>query len=109
MPLGATPSRWCVCQFHHFRALNYFAFNYLMDSRYLLLAVCSSLILPLHRTFGQKLCASGSRQLGKERLDGVSPRVGERIVVFDVIVTRRVLQCERIRILPTSAKTWARL
>jgi hypothetical protein len=20
MPLGATPSRWCVCQFHHFRA-----------------------------------------------------------------------------------------
>src|ERR1700687_4403848 len=19
MPLGATPSRWCVCQFHHFR------------------------------------------------------------------------------------------
>src|SRR6202522_1113866 len=22
MPLGATPSRWCVCQFHHFRAQN---------------------------------------------------------------------------------------
>ena len=21
MPYGATPSRWCVCQFHHFRAL----------------------------------------------------------------------------------------
>lgn len=21
MPLGATPSRWCVCQFHHFRTL----------------------------------------------------------------------------------------
>jgi hypothetical protein len=20
MPLGATPSRWCVCQFHHFRS-----------------------------------------------------------------------------------------
>ena len=19
MPFGATPSRWCVCQFHHFR------------------------------------------------------------------------------------------
>src|SRR5579885_2106931 len=22
MPLGATPSRWCVCQFHHFRTEN---------------------------------------------------------------------------------------
>src|SRR5262250_3218376 len=21
MPFGATPSRWCVCQFHHFRTL----------------------------------------------------------------------------------------
>jgi hypothetical protein len=21
MPFGATPSRWCVCQFHHFRPL----------------------------------------------------------------------------------------
>jgi hypothetical protein len=72
MPLGATPSRWCVCQFHHFRALNYFTFNYLMDFRYLLLAVDSSLILPLHRTFGQKLSASGSRQLGKERLTALA-------------------------------------
>jgi hypothetical protein len=51
---------------------------------------------------------------GQRAFDGVSPRVGERIVVFDVIVTRRVLQCERICILPTSAKrvpdsaTWRR-
>jgi hypothetical protein len=22
MPFGATPSRWCVCQFHHFRGVN---------------------------------------------------------------------------------------
>ena len=32
MPLGATPSRWCVCQFHHFRAQNRFTFNYLLKT-----------------------------------------------------------------------------
>jgi hypothetical protein len=24
MPRGATPSRWCVCQFHHFGEIVYF-------------------------------------------------------------------------------------
>src|SRR6185437_15510166 len=27
MPLGATPSRWCVCQFHHFRTLVLLSFG----------------------------------------------------------------------------------
>src|SRR5579864_3157559 len=29
MPFGATPSRWCVCQFHHFRkSINCKNWNY---------------------------------------------------------------------------------
>ena len=27
MPHGATPSRWCVCQFHHFGCVNYLDFS----------------------------------------------------------------------------------
>jgi hypothetical protein len=35
MPYGATPSRWCVCQFHHFRirGLNVIASSYPLQRR----------------------------------------------------------------------------
>ena len=57
MPLGATPSRWCVCQFHHFR-LKLLYLQMLADT-----------------------------PLGGPEADVMHRR-------FDVIVPRRVLQCE---------------
>ena len=54
----------------------------------------------LHRTVGQKLSASQSRQTGKESMDSVRLRMDVTHRRFDVIVPRCVLQCERVRILP---------
>jgi hypothetical protein len=101
MPLGATPSRWCVCQFHHFRIQNRFIFNYLLDTPPGIPVRCIHFChYLLHPTVGEKLSASLSRQTGKEALDRVRLRMAVTRGRFDVIVPRSVLQCERVGMLP---------
>jgi hypothetical protein len=101
MPLGATPSRWCVCQFHHFRPSKPLYFNYLLctppSASVRCIRFCHYL---LHRTVGEKLSASLCRQTGKQGMDCVRLRVDVTHGRFDVIVPRCVLQCERVRMLP---------
>jgi hypothetical protein len=83
MPLGATPSRWCVCQFHHFRTLNCFIFNCLLDTPLRAsgqrIHFCYHF---LHPAGGKKLAApqiaSGQRSCGLHSPEGWA----ERIVVL---------------------------
>ena len=51
MPFGATPSRWCVCQFHHFRTLQ-------TD---LVSVICNRVQRPYTRRLGQKRVAKSMR------------------------------------------------
>ena len=96
MPLGATPSRWCVCQFHHFRASNCFTFNQLPENTegfppvYPLL---SRLFAPI---VSREASAPKSGQLGKKRTDHVRLRLDGTHSRLDGIVARLVLQRGRL-------------
>jgi hypothetical protein len=96
MPLGATPSRWCVCQFHHFRASNCFTFNQLPENTegfppvYPLL---SRLFAPI---VSREASAPKSGQLGKKRTDHVRLRLDGTHSRLDGIVGRLVLQRGRL-------------
>ena len=80
---------------------NCFVFNYLLDTPLGASVRCIHFChYLLHRTVGQKLSASQSRQTGKESMDSVRLRMDVTHRRFDVIVPRCVLQCERVRILP---------
>jgi hypothetical protein len=97
MPLGATPSRWCVCQFHHFRASNCFTFNQLLKTPEGLSTSVSIIIT----TFCTN-CLSGSFPLrraanwGKKRTDHVRLRLDGTHSRLDGIVARLVLQRGRL-------------
>jgi hypothetical protein len=98
MPLGATPSRWCVCQFHHFRASNCFVVSYLPVQ--LVRGSCSctgfrtdSTLPPIPQ---RQLLARQFRELGKELLNRIGLRVNITRGRLNAIVTGYVLQRQRV-------------
>ena len=92
MPLGATPSRWCVCQFHHFRASNCFTFNQLLKTPGAFHQCIHYYHHFLHQLSLGKLPAPKSGQLGKKRTDHVRLRLDGTHSRLDGIVARLVLQ-----------------
>src|ERR1700733_981779 len=92
MPLGATPSRWCVCQFHHFRAATLLYFQLVAGNT--VEGLCTSVSI-----FVTTFCATSGRP--KRAASGTkSVRTRVRLTTgathgrLDVIVARRVLQRE---------------
>ena len=84
MPLGATPSRWCVCQFHHFRAQKLALFATTWWVLRLVLRCGVSIFVthlytvPLERSFSLRRQPDGQIGCGQRPPEGGA----ERIVVL---------------------------
>src|ERR1700733_2618388 len=96
MPLGATPSRWCVCQFHHFRAqkLLYFSVTCWI-SRLVFRCGVSVYVTSFCTSRGTEAFRFTKPRARQQHMKRASLRVDVTHRRFDVIVPRRVLQCER--------------
>jgi hypothetical protein len=100
MPLGATPSRWCVCQFHHFRAAKLLYVQSVAENTAEGLSTSVSIFVTTFCHRAGKLPTPKSSEPGKKRTDCVRLRIDATQGRLDVIVGRRVLQRERDGMFP---------
>ncbi len=98
MPLGATPSRWCVCQFHHFRSEKLLTFNHLAGKPLRVCCGCTGFctdpaLAPIRQ---RELLSRLGRKLEKQLLDRIGLRVNIAHGRLNAIVPGYVLQREGV-------------
>src|ERR1700733_3024518 len=96
MPLGATPSRWCVCQFHHFRAqkLLYFSVTCWI-SRLVFRCGVSVYVTSFCTSRGTEAFRFTKPRARQQHMKRASLRVDVTHRRFHAIVARRVLNSDR--------------